>query len=67
MSYSTEKAALIADAERDDVRRTAVQLLLRLYRSELLASTDLHRHAAALDLPIEPEDLRSPSDPSSTG
>lgn len=46
------------DAARDDVRRSAAQLLLRLYRSGLLASSELGRYASDLELPIEPDDLR---------
>lgn len=45
------------DAARDDVRRAAAQLLLRLYQSGLLASSELDRHVNALELPIESEDL----------
>jgi len=45
------------DAARDDVRRAAAELLLRLYRSGLLASSELDRYTSALELPIEPEDL----------
>lgn len=48
----------VMDAAQDDVRGAATQLLLRLYRSGLLTSPDLHRYASALALPIEPEDLR---------
>ena len=51
------------NAALDDVRRAATQLLLRLYRSSLLASSELQRYASALELPIEPEDLHGEDEP----
>ena len=50
------------DSARDDVRRAATQFLLRLYRSGLLASSELRRYASDLELPIEPEDLHGEDD-----
>jgi hypothetical protein len=45
-------------AARDQVRRAAAQLLLRLHRASLLELSELERYAEELELPIEPEDLR---------
>jgi hypothetical protein len=50
------------NAASDEVRRAAAQLLLRLNRSGLIVSSELHRYANDLELPIEPEDLRGDTD-----
>jgi hypothetical protein len=44
-------------AARNQVRRAAAQLLLRLNRASLIAQSELERYSNELELPIEPEDL----------
>jgi hypothetical protein len=47
---------------RDEVRRAATQLLVRLHRARLIELSELDRYAKELELPIESEDLREELD-----
>jgi hypothetical protein len=45
------------NASREAIRRSVRQFLVRLCHAGLISETEVHQHAEAVGVPIEPEDL----------